>query len=162
MRCGACRGCGRDFQGAVVVDAHLELAGGTLHDAGELVVVVVVEAAVDAEARTHRRRNEAAPRRCADEGELREVKAYRTGVWPLVDHDVDDEVLHRGIEVFLDGALHAVDFVNEDDVTGLKAGEKTGQIAGLVDDGAGGRLDAHAHFLAEDEGQCRFSKAGRA
>ena len=39
----------------------------------------------------------------------------------LVDDDVEPEVLHRGVEVFLDGRREAVDFVDEENVAALRA-----------------------------------------
>ena len=81
------------------------------------------------------------------------------GVRSLIDHDVDHEILHRGVKVFFHGALHAVDLIDEDDVTGLKAGEQSGEIAGLVDDWARCGFHMHAHRFAEDECQRGFTES---
>jgi hypothetical protein len=80
----------------------------------------------------------------------------------LVDHDIEPEVLHRGVEVFLDGLRDAVDLVDEEDVALLEAGEQAGEITGFLDHGAGGDADAFAKLMAEDEGEGGLAEAGRA
>ena len=67
-----------------------------------------------------------------------QVQPDAAGVRPLVDDDVELEVLHRRVEVFLDGLLEAVDFVNEQHVALLEVGQQAGQVAGFLDGGAAG------------------------
>ena len=74
----------------------------------------------------------------ADEREARQVQPHAAGVRPLVDDDVELEVLHRRVEVFLDGLLEAVDFVDEQHVALLEVGQQAGEVAGLLDGRAAG------------------------
>ena len=80
----------------------------------------------------------------------------------MVDHDIEAEILHRGIEIFLDGFGDAVDFVDEEDVAFFEARQQTSEVAGFFDDGAGGDANGFAEFVAENEGECRFAEARRA
>jgi hypothetical protein len=98
----------------------------------------------------------------ADEREARDREPHAAGVGPLVDHDVEPEVLHRRVEVFLDGLRDAVDLVDEQDVALLEVGEQAGEVAGLLDDGAGGDAHVAAELVAEDEGEGGLAEAGRA
>ena len=156
---GAAR-AGGDLECAVRLDRHAELGGGAGDDLGELGGFVVGESVHEAEPRAQRGGDEADAGGCAHEGEAGELEAYGAGVGALVDHDVDREVLHRGVEILLDGLGHAVDLVDEDDVAGLKGGEQAGEVARLGEDWAGGGLDAHAHGVAEDVGEGCLAETG--
>ena len=103
-----------------------------------------------------------AARRGADQGEARNRQAHAARVGALVDHDVEAEVLHRRVEVFLDRLRDAVDFVDEEDVALLEIGEQAGEVAGLFDHRAGGHAHVLAELVAEDEGEGRLAEAGRA
>ena len=151
-----------DLERARVVDGDVEFRGGAADDLGERLRVVVGEAVDEAEARAQGSRDESNARRRADEREARQVEADGTRVRPLVEHDVDGVVLHRAVEVFLDGLRHAVDLVDENDVAGLQRGQQPREVAGLRDDGPRSRLDVDAHGLAEDVGERRLAEAGRA
>ena len=49
-----------------------------------------------------------------------QVELDRAGGGAGVDDDVEPVVLHRRVEVFLDGRVEAVDFVDEEDVALLR------------------------------------------
>ena len=55
------------------------------------------------------------------------------GVRPVAGHDVDAEVLHRGVEVLLDDRREAVDLVDEEDVAALELREQRGELALVLD-----------------------------
>ncbi len=80
----------------------------------------------------------------------------------LADDQVELEVLHGGVEDFLDGRLQAVDFVDEQHVPGLEVGEDRGEVAGALDDRAGGGAEADAEFAGDDLGERGLAEAGRA
>jgi hypothetical protein len=80
----------------------------------------------------------------------------------LVDDDIELEVLHGGVEVFLDGFLEAVDFVDEEDITFLEVGEEAGEVGGFLDGRATGCLERAAHGFGEDVGEGGFAKSWRA
>ncbi len=125
-------------------------------------MVVVLEVAVDAEARAQGRGEEAAAGGGAHEGEGAERELHATGAGALVDHDVDAVVFHRRVEVFFDHAAEAVYLVDKQDVVFFERGEYAGQVAGLVEDGTRGDLEAHAELVGDDTGQGGFAEAGRA
>ncbi len=91
----------------------------------------------------------------------REIQPDAARVRPLVDDDVEFVVLHRGVEVFLDRGLEAVDFVDEKHVAAFQRGEQAREVAGLFDRRAAGVLDVHAHRVREDVGERRLAEAGR-
>ena len=123
---------------------------------------VIIQPFAHGEAREQRRGEQAAARGGADEREARQIQAHAARVRPLVNDDVQLEVLHRRVEVFLDGLLQAVDFVNEQDVAFLEIGQQAGEVAGFLDGGAAGALEVGAHGLGEDVGEGGFAEAGRA
>ena len=51
---------------------------------------------------------------------------------PFADHQIEFEILHRGIENFLHRRIEAMDFVDEQHVARLEIGENGGQIARLA------------------------------
>src|SRR5438105_101680 len=77
----------------------------------------------------------------ADEGKAWKIGRDAAGVWALVDDDVQLVVLHRGVEVLLDGGLQSVNLIDEKHVTTLERSQEPGQIAGLLDRRAAGVLD---------------------
>ena len=113
-------------------------------------------------AREQRRGEQAAARGRADEREARQVQPHAARVRSLVDDDVEFEILHRRVEIFLDGLLQAMDFVDEQHVALLEIGEQAGEVAGLLDGRAAGALEVRAHRLGEDVGEGGLAEAGRA
>ena len=79
----------------------------------------------------------------------------------MLQHDVDDKILHGGIEVFFDLHGEAVDFVNEKDIAFLQAGEKPREVAGLFDDRAGSRFDVGTYVVCDDIRERCLAKSGR-
>ena len=131
-------------------------------DSRQLLRVVVVKTASHRETRTERRRELALPRGGADEREFRQIKADGARSDALLQHDVDDEILHGGIKVFFNLHGEAVDFVNEKDVAFLQAGEKPREVAGLFDDRAGSRFDIGTYVVRDDIRERRLAESGRA
>ena len=116
----------------------------------------------DAEALAQRPRHQPRARGRADQGERRQVDAHRARRRPLADHQVELEVLHRGIEDLLDRRIEAMDLVDEQHVVRLQVGELGGEIARLLDHRARGRAEADAHLARHDLRQRRLAEAGRA
>ena len=104
-------------------------------DRGELVGVVVVEAGDEAEAVAQRTGDEPGARGGADEREARQVEADRARARALADHDVEAEVLHRGIEDLLDDARQPVHLVDEQHVAVVEVREDRGEVAGPLERG---------------------------
>ena len=128
----------------------------------ELLGRVEDEAERDAEAVAQGGGEQAGAGGGADEGEGGQVDAYGTGGGAFADDQVELKVLHRGIEDFLDGGLQAMDFVDEKDVARLQVGQDGGEVAGALDDGAGGGAEADAEFAGDDLGEGGLAEAGGA
>ena len=136
--------------------------GGALDDEAQLVVGVELEAQQDAEARAQRRREQAGARGGGDEGEgpdLHDVGARRGA---LADDDVELVVLERGVELFFEHGLQAVDLVEEEDLALAQVGEDGGEVALNLQGGAGGLLEADVELVGDDGGERGFAQAGRA
>ena len=100
-------------------------------------------------------------RRRADEREAREIEPDRARARALPDHDVEAEVLHRGIEAFFDDARQPVHFVDEQHVAVVEVGEDRGEIAGAFEGGSARRLEPRAHLVRDDPGEARLAEPGR-
>ena len=79
----------------------------------------------------------------------------------LPNHDVELVVLHRGIQNLLDGRIHAVNLVDEQDLPLLEVGQDGREVARLLQHGAGRGPHRHTHLVANDVGQGRLAQAGR-
>jgi hypothetical protein len=90
------------------------------------------------------------------------VRFAGAGGGALAHGEVEAEVLHRRVEVFLDGRLEPVNLVDEQDVSALQIGEKSCQVTGLLDHGAARGFDFRADGVADDVCERRFAQAGRA
>ena len=89
---------------------------------------------------------------------LRQVEPDAARVRPLVDDDVELVILHRGVEILLDGRLQPVDFVDEKHVAAFERGQQAGEVARLFDHRAAGAFDVHAHRVAR---RCRRASSCR-
>ena len=150
-----------DLVRAVGPDADAEHAGAAPHDELQFGHGVELEADRDPEPVAQRRREQAGSGGGADEGELRQVDFDRARRRPLPDDEIELEILHGGIEDLLDGRVQAMDFVDEEHVALFEPGQLRREIAGLGDDGAGGRAEIHAEFARDDLGERRLAEAGR-
>lgn len=158
---GAARARG-DFQRAGPLDGGVEQAGGALDDFREFLPVVIIQTIDEAETRTQRRGEHAGARRRADEREARQVDLDGSRGGPGIDNDIDPVIFHRGIEVFLDGWMQAVDFIDEKHVALLDVGENAGEVSGFFDLWAGSRVKLCAGGVGDEVGEGGFSEAGRA
>ena len=136
--------------GGAVADGGVEQARRAAQNALQDFVAVVFEVAGDAETCAQGCRQQARAGGGADEGERVEGELHRPGAGALVYHDVDAVVLHRRVQVFLHHGAEAVYLVNEEHIVGLERGQDAGQVAGLVEDGSGGNLEAHAQLVGDD------------
>ena len=96
---------------ASLLDFNIQQARGTDDNFFQVLRHVIIQPFTHGKARKQRRRKQSAARRRADEREAREIQPDTTGVRALVNDDVQFEILHRGIEIFLDGFLEAMDFI---------------------------------------------------
>ena len=131
--------------------------------AARIVGAVELQPVDDAETVAERRSEEPRAGGRADEGERRQVELEGSRGRPFPDHDVDLVVLHRRIEDLLDGRIQAVDFVDEEHVTGLEVGQQGGEVAAALDDRARRLAQIRPHFVGDDvrEGGLAEAPAGR-
>ncbi len=151
----------RDLYGSLVREVDAEDSGRAPHDRRELVLLVVAETERHAEAVAQRRREETGPGRRADEREVRQIERERPSAGALSDHDVEPEVLERRIQDLLDGPVHPMDLVDEEDVAWLEAGEDRRHVALPLERGARDRSQADAELLADDGREGRLPESGR-
>ena len=143
-------------------DRDAEHARAAVDDQLQLLAGVEIEPHRNAEAVAQRRGEQARARRRADQRELREIDLHRARRRPLADDQVELEILHRGIEDFLDRRIEPVDLVDEQHVAVFEIGEQRREVAGLGDHRAGGGAEIHAELARDDLRQRGLAEAGRA
>ena len=128
----------------------------------QLFGVIIIQPFANRKTSEQRRGQQSAARRRADQGEARQIQPHTARVRALVDDDVQFEILHRGIEIFLDGLLQAMDFIDEQHVAFFEIGQQAGEVAGFFDGRAAGAFQVGAHGFGDDVGEGGFAQAGRA
>ncbi len=139
-----------DLGRAVGRDREAEQPGGAAHHQLQLVDRIILQADRDAETVAQRRREQALPRRRADEREVRQIDPHAACRRALSDHQVERAILHRRIEDLLDCGGQAVDLVDEEDVALFEIGEQGRQIARFDDDRPRCGAKAHAELARDD------------
>ena len=152
----------RDLVGRCRLDLDSQDARRPLHDVGQRLGVVVVEAKVDAKPCPQGRRQQARPRGRPHQGERTQFNLDCPRVGARVDDKVNAVVLHGAVEVLLDHGRQPVDLVDEQHVVGLEAREKTRQVTWFVQHRTRRGADGHTHLVGHDVGQGRFPKSWRA
>lgn len=152
----------RNLDGRLGSDFDTEERGRTVDDRGEGVGVVILEAAVDTEARTEWCGKHTRASSGADERKGLEVDLYRTGGRAGLYHDIDTIVLHSGIEILLDDGRETVNLVDEKDIVFGEAGKETGEVAGFVEDRSRGHLKVDAQLVGDDVREGCLAEARRA
>src|SRR5690606_27258923 len=76
------------------------------------------------------------------------------------DH-VQQEVLHRRVEHFPDGAGTPVARADEADVAAVEVGEDGGQVTRTLEGGTGGETELDTHLGGDDRGEGGLAQAGR-
>ncbi len=117
---------------------------------------------VYAESGTQGRCEQSASRGGSDERKGRQAQLHRARTRPLVDHDVDAEILHGRVEILLDYGAEAVNLVDEEHIVLFERGEYAGKVAGLVEHGARRDFYAHAELVGHNLRQSSLAEAGRA
>ena len=150
-----------DFLRRIPVDFDTQDGRAADDDLPKVVRIIVFQGAIDAETVAEGSRQQAAPRRRPHQGEGIQRDPDAPGPRSLVDHDVDDIVLHRGVQVFLHFRRKPVDFVDEQHVPFFQGGEKARQVARLVQHGTARHLHVHAHLICDDMRQGGLSESRR-
>ena len=137
----------------LLIDLHPEQPPGAEDDFAKLLRIVVIEATVHSETRTKGGADHARTGGGTDQRESGEVQADTSGIRPLVDHDIDTEVLHGRVKILLDGRLQAMDLVNEENSAPWHRCQKARQITGFFNGRAACRANFSPHRVAKDIGQ---------
>ena len=143
-------------------DFHLQQTRGADDDFLQIFNYIIIQPFADGKAREQRRGEQAAAGRRANQGEPGQVQSDAAGVRSLVNDDVEFEIFHRRIQIFFDGLLQAMDFVNEQHVDLFEIGEQAGEVARFFNGRAAGAPDVCAHGFGEDVGERGFAETGRA
>ena len=117
---------------------------------------------MQAETVTEGAREEPASRGGAYKRKVLERQVHATCGGARIQHDVEPEIFHGGVEVFFHHAVQAVDFVDKEHVVFLQAREESGQVARFFEYGAARDVDVHAHLFCDNPGECRLAESGRA
>src|SRR6185295_3477286 len=149
----------RDLHHARGVGGNAQDPRGAGDDLDEVVGRIVVQPLHEAEARAHRRRQQAEARRRADQREALELHRNRLGVRAVGDADIDVILFHRGVEELFERRTQPVHLVDEQDVAALQAGEHAHEIAGPLEHGPGGGPDVDVHFLRHEERESRLAES---
>ena len=152
----------RDRVARVRPQRHAERHGAAADHLAQLRGAVEVEPLDDPEAVPQRRGEHRVAGGRADQGERLERVAHAARARPGPDHDVDLELLHRGIEHLLDAGRQAVDFVDEEHVARVQRAEDAGQVALPLDGRAGGGAQRDAELAGDDPRQRGLAQTGRA
>ena len=124
--------------------------------------LVEVEVRGEAEPVPQRPGQQPGPGGRADQGERRDLQRDRGGAWPLPDHDVDPEVLHRHVEHLLGGPGHPVDLVEDEHLALGEAGQDGREVTGVLDRRPAGDAQRRLHLGRDDHREGGLAQARRA
>ena len=118
---------------------------------------VKVQAVVQTETVTEWTGEKSGTGRGADERKMLERKVHRSCRGTGIEHNVQPEIFHCGVEIFFDYTAQAVNFVDKKNIVFTKACEKSGEIARFFKDGAACNVNPDSHFFGDDSGESRFT-----
>jgi hypothetical protein len=121
---------------------------------------IVREVRQHTEAISERRRQQARARRRADKREARQVDLECARRRSLPNHEVELEVLHRGVEDLFDGRAQAVNLVDEKHISGFEVRDNRRQIACPLDDRARGGAQRRPHVVRDHMRESGLPEAG--
>ena len=81
---------------------------------------------------------------------LRNIDADGSAVRAGVDGNIQNQILHGGVKIFLCGGVQPMDFIYEEHISRLEIGQKACQIAFFFNSGAAGHVKADAEFLGNN------------
>src|SRR6266567_633807 len=150
-----------DLQGARRVERDIEQLRRAGDDARELLRGIELEPGDDSEAVAQRIGEHPGACGRADQRERLQVELDRSRRRSLADHDVDLEILERGIENFLNDRRQAVDLVDEQHVVRFEVGQQRGKVAGALEHGTRSLAQVHAELVRDDVRQRRLAESRR-
>ncbi len=145
----------------LALQRHVEQSGRARDDDGQLLRVVEVELADEAEPVAQGRGHQAGARGRAHQREVRQVQADRARRGSATDHDVEAPVLHRRVQDLLDAARESVDLVHEEHVAVLEVGQQRRQVAGARQHRTGRDAKTGPHLGRDDAGERGLAQSRR-
>ena len=147
-----------DLVSGAGVDLDAEDPRRAAHDRRELLPFVVPEPEGHPETVAERRREQTGAGRRPHEREGREIESQRSRPGALSDDDVEPEVLEGRVQDLLDGAVHPVDLVHEEDIARLEAREDRSHVPLTLEGRARDGADPDAELLADDRRERRLTE----
>src|SRR5882672_10138767 len=155
-------GATSDLVATVGRHADAEHAGAAIDDQLKLGLGVEIEPDRNAETVAQRVGEEAGPGGGPDEGELRQIDLDGPRCRSLPDDEIKLEILHGGIENFLDRRIEPVDLVDEQHVALFEVGEQRREVASFGDHRTRRGAEIDAEFARHDLRERGLAEAGRA
>ena len=100
--------------------------------------------------------------RCTHQGELRQLQRNGGRTRTLTDHNVHTEIFHRHVEHFLSRAAHAVNLIQEQNLTGSQRGQNRRQITRVLNRRARGDAQRRLHLCRNNHRESGLTQTGRA
>ena len=139
-----------------------EKSGRAQHYTLKYFVVVVLQMAVYAEARTQRRCEQTTAGSGTDKCKRRKSELHRARPRPFVNHYINTVILHSRVQILLDHGAQTVYLVDKEHIVFLKRGKQTGKIARFVEHRARSYLESDTKLVGDNLRQCCLAKARRA
>ena len=143
------------------IDRDVQQRRRAAHYLAQFRVIVKVEMEMLAEAVAQRRAQQARSCGRANQRERLDRKLHRARAHPLAHHDVKLEIFHRGVQALLDGALQAMNLVDEEHVVFFEVVDDGGEIGGALDRGTGGDVEVDAELARDDVRERSLAEPGR-
>lgn len=156
---GRAAGAQRDLQGALRVHGHVQQPRGPFDNGAQLLPRIIIQSVHQAEAGTQRAGQHPGAGGGTHQGELGQVELDGAGVRPLVDNNIQPEILHGRVQILLNGRVQAVDLINKQNIPLFQIGQHAGQVSRLFNLGAGSRMNAAADGIRDNIGKRRLPQA---
>jgi hypothetical protein len=151
-----------DFFSTSIVHLNVQNFGGAVEDDEQIFRFVKIEAMHNAEARTKRRGDESGTGGGADEREMIQVEGMNARARPLSDDEIDAKVFHGRVKNFLDGGLQAMNFVEKENLLGLKRGEYGREVSFAFEKRTSAGFYGDVELVGDDLSERGFSESRRA
>jgi hypothetical protein len=151
-----------DLAGAFGVGLDAQEPRATGDDMVKLVLGVELQTRGNAETVAQRCGQKAQPRRGAHQREGLQLNPHRARRRPLADHEIEREILHRGVEHLFHHRTKAMNFIDKQHVIGFKIGQDRRQIPGLGQHRTRGHPKPHPQLARHDLRQGGLAQTGGA
>ena len=151
-----------DLERAVLADGNIKDGSRAHNNRCKFLGRVILQAECNAEAVAQRTCEQARSRRRTDEREVGQIEANRSRGRPLPHHDIEREILERGIEHFLDHTVQAMNLVDEENVALFEVRENRSQVARSLNSRPARRADVRTELVGDHRSKRGLAKPRRA